>query len=124
MSDPDLKSRPTRTIPIRRETDDGCSAAESFALMVLGDSMRPEFEPGDIVIIEPEGHAADGAYVLAFAEGEWIFRQLLRIGAGWRLQALNGAYPAIELPDLTAVRGVIIQKSRPGKRRAGKRYVE
>lgn len=122
MSDP--KATAPRTIPIRPVADDGCSGAESFALMVLGDSMAPEFEHGDIVIIEPDGHATDGAYVLAFGGGEWIFRQLRRSDSGWRLQPLNPAYPALDLPDLAAVRGVIIQKSRPGRRRATKRYVD
>lgn len=121
---PDARPRPDRTIPIHPQTDDGCSAAESFALMVLGDSMTPEFEQGDIVIIEPEGLARDGAFVLAYAGGEWIFRQLVRTGDTWRLHALNRAYPAIELADLAAVRGVIIQKSRPGRRRASKRYID
>jgi len=40
------------------------------------------------------------------------------------LQALNPAYPAADIPDLGAVKGVIIQKSKPGHRRATKRYVE
>ena len=116
---------PARSIPIRpARDDDGCGGGESFALMVLGDSMAPEFEHGDIVVIEPDGLAGDGAFVLAHLGGEWIFRQLARSGGGWRLQAMNPAYPAAELPDLPAVRGVIIQKSRPGRRRAGKRYVD
>jgi len=116
---------PARTIPIRPATpDDGCSGGEPFALMVLGDSMLPEFEHGDVVVIEPDGLATDGSYVLAHCDGEWVFRQLRRSGGGWRLQALNPAYPGIGLPDLAAVRGVIIQKSRPGRRRASKRYVD
>jgi len=119
----DSHPSPPRTIPIRVETDNDCGSGESFALMVLGDSMAPEFEHGDIVIIEPDGVATDGAFVLAFAGGEWIFRRLLRGDRGWRLQAVNAAYPPIELPDLSTVRGVIIQKSRPGRRRAAKRYV-
>ena len=114
-----------RTIPIRSATtEDACTGSESFALMVLGDSMAPEFEHGDIVIIEPDGLATDGSFVLAFCEGEWLFRQLRRHGDGWRLQALDPASPGIDIPDLAAVRGVIIQKSRPGRRRASKRYVD
>jgi DNA polymerase V len=101
-----------------------CSGAESFALMVLGDSMAPEFAEGDIVIIEPEGLATDGSYVLAFWQDEWIFRQLARADDGWRLRALNPRYPDIALPSLEPVRGVITQKTRPGRRRAVKRYVE
>ncbi len=116
---------PARSIPIRAAAaDGGCGSGESFALMVLGDSMAPEFEHGDIVVIEPEGLAADGAFVLAYHGGEWIFRQLRRDGDRWLLQALDPRFPAAELPDLTAVRGVIIQKSRPGRRRASKRYVD
>lgn len=101
-----------------------CDGAESFALMVLGDSMEPEFNEGEIVIIEPSGLAGDGSYVLAHVGGEWIFRQLLKTGAGWRLAALNPAYPARDIDDLAPVRGVIIQKSVPGRRKLTKRYVE
>lgn len=112
-------------IPIRADDDaHGCASGESFALMVLGDSMQPEFNEGDVVVIEPEGLATDGSFVLARHAGEWIFRQLRRMDAGWILQALNPAYAPIHLADLSAVRGVIIQKSRPGRRRERKRYVE
>ncbi len=103
---------------------DACSSAEPFALMVLGDSMEPEFVEGEVILIEPEGLATDGSFVLAKLDDEWIFRQLVRHGAGWRLQALNPAYPAADIAGLDAVKGVIIQKSRPGTRRATKRYVD
>jgi len=148
----DNASRPTRVFPIRTappgragrgagspaadplaapgesaageaEFGDACSSGESFALMVLGDSMLPEFAEGEIIVIEPDGLAADGSFVLAWCDDEWIFRQLVRDGQGWRLRALNPAYPEIALPELGAVRGVVIQKSRPGRRRASKRYV-
>jgi len=106
------------------EAGDGCSSGESFALMVLGDSMLPEFAEGEIIIIEPDGLAADGSFVLARCDDDWIFRQLARSPAGnWLLRPLNPAYPDIPIADLSAVRGVIIQKSRPGRRRASKRYV-
>ena len=106
----------------------GCdSGSESFALMVLGDSMAPEFVEGEIVIIEPDGATHDGCFVLAFVDDEWIFRQLRREGdgdrGGWRLQPLNPAHAPRPLPDLAALRGVIIQKARPGRRRASKRYI-
>lgn len=104
--------------------DHACSGAESFALMVLGDSMVPEFSEGDVIVIEPEGLATDGSFVLAFWQDEWIFRQLVRSDAGWCLRALNPRYSDIALPDLNPVRGVITQKNRPGRRRAIKRYVD
>ncbi len=106
------------------ERTGACASGESFALMVLGDSMLPEFAEGEIIIVEPEGLVTDGSFVLAWSNDEWIFRQLVRGAQGWCLRALNPAHPEIALPDLSAVRGVIIQKSRPGSRRQSKRYVE
>lgn len=103
--------------------DAGCSGGEAFALRVLGDSMSPEFVEGEIIVIEPDGVAHDGSYVLAWHADEWIFRQLARDGEGWQLRPLNAAYPSLPLRDLAAVRGVIIQKAVPGRRRLTKRYV-
>jgi SOS-response transcriptional repressor LexA len=102
---------------------DPCSGGESFALMVVGASMEPEFTEGEVIVIEPEGLATDGSYVLAAHDGGWIFRQLVRAGAEWQLHALNPAFAVIAIADLSAVRGVVIQKSRPGRRRASKRYI-
>ena len=122
----------TRYIPIAiadDETHDGCSGGESFALMVLGDSMRPEFDDGDIVVIEPEGLARDGSFVLVYWAGQWLLRRLARREGTWWLQTLNPAPgqaidAEVALPDLSAVHGVVIQKSRSGRRRATRRYVE
>ena len=101
-----------------------CTAAEPFALQVLGDAMNPEFEHGDVIVVEPEGLAQDGSFVVARWQEEWTFRQLLREGAGWSLVALNPAYPPQPIGDLSPVRGIVIQKSKPGRRRSVKRYVE
>lgn len=100
-----------------------CGGGESFALMVYGQSMAPEFQEGEIIVIEPDGLARDGAYVLAHCHDEWIFRQLIRTDAGWLLHALNPAFPDQAIADLSAIKGVIIQKSTPGRRRASRRYV-
>jgi len=113
-----------RTIPIAADTASDCSGAESFALMVLGDSMAPEFTDGDVVVVEPEGHARDGSFVIAHVADEWTLRQLVAMEGGWMLRALNPAYPAQVLASLGQIRGVVIQKSRPGRRRAARRYVE
>ena len=112
-----------RTIPIAAAVTD-CSAAEPFALVVLGDSMAPEFAEGDVIVVEPEGLARDGSFVIAQVDGDWTLRQLVRADDVWSLRALNPAYPAVTVADLKPVRGVVIQKSRPGRRRSIKRYVE
>lgn len=106
--------------------DGACSGAESFALRVLGDDMKPEFDPGDIVVIEPGGAIADGRFVLARQDEGWLLRQLVRRDGHWWLRALNPAHAEGAdrlLPALRAVRGVVIQKAVPGRRRASRFYV-
>lgn len=123
------KPFPIPVVPVVAADDgdaalDHCSGAEPFALRVLGDSMEPEFVEGDIIVIEPEGLARDGSYVMAWLNGEWIFRQLVGREGDWKLRPLNPKYPTAPIPDLSVIKGVIIQKSKPGRRKAAKRYVE
>ena len=101
---------------------DPCAGAEPFALLVLGDSMAPEFVEGDVIVVEPEGLATDRSFVVAHARGEWLLRRLVRNGEAWSLRALDPRYAAIDIANLSNVRGVVIQKSRPGRRREAKRY--
>jgi SOS-response transcriptional repressor LexA len=112
-----------KVVPITPASTD-CDAAEPFALMVLGDSMAPEFVEGEVIVVEPEGVAGDGAFVVAQVGDGWMLRQLARDGRRWQLRALNPAYAATPLADLAAVRGVVIQKSKPGRRRSVKRYFD
>jgi SOS-response transcriptional repressor LexA len=100
-----------------------CAGGESFALMVMGHSMVPEFLENEIILIEPEGLAKEGSYVLAWHNEAWTFRQLLRTDSGWKLHPLNPAFADEPIADLSCVRGVIIQKALPGRRRASKHYV-
>jgi hypothetical protein len=54
-------------------------AAPSVRAARAGRRHAPEFEPGDIVIIEPDGGAAaDGSFVLARHGDGWLLRQLVR----------------------------------------------
>jgi DNA polymerase V len=102
----------------------GCSGGESFALRVIGHSMEPEFNDGEIIVVEPDGALRPGCFVLAQLDGEWLLRQLVQRGEGlWCLHALNPAWADLPLPDVAAVRGVVIQKSVPGRRRLAKRYL-
>ncbi|MBI4756185.1 MAG: S24 family peptidase [Betaproteobacteria bacterium] len=117
-----------KTIPIAPATDaaagDSCSDGGAYALMVLGDSMLPEFAEGEVIVVEPEGLAGDGSYVIAWHGGEHIFRQLVARDGRWWLHPLNPAHADAEIPDLSCVRGVILQKQRPDVRRSRKRYIE
>ena len=110
--------------PAEDAVQTACENAEPYALMVLGDSMLPEFAEGEIIVVEPEGLARDGSFVVAMLEDEHIFRQLVKRDGRWWLHPLNPDYPDAEIAGIEAVRGVVIQKSRPGSRRSRKSYVD
>ncbi|HQS99189.1 MAG: phage repressor protein [Hydrogenophilales bacterium 16-64-46] len=113
-----------KTIPIQdiNETSN-CAGSEPYALMVLGDSMLPEFEEGEIIVVEPSGLVKDGSYVVAYVNNEYIFRQVVKHEEGWMLKPLNPIYPNIPIADIDAAKGVVIMKKRPGKRSVQKRYI-
>lgn len=94
-----------------------CAEAEPFALQVTDDSMEPEFAKGCIIIIDPTGIVRDGAFVFAVDhKDEYIFRQLRIIDGKYRLDALNVAYPSIEISGIERIEGVITQRA--GRRRS------
>ena len=112
------------------ELASSCASGEPYALMVLGDSMLPEFEEGEILVVEPEGVARDGSFVIAYLEDaekedeKYIFRQLVKHPDGWMLKPLNHLYPNIPIDSIeSVVKGVVIMKKKPGRRRAMKEYV-
>ncbi len=113
--------RPAESSPEDMEAS-ACAGAEPYALMVLGDSMLPEFIEGEIIVVEPEGLAKDGSYVVAWANEEYIFRQIVQHPDGWMLKPLNPIYPNIPVEGLSVVKGVVIMKKMPGKRKEQKAY--
>ena len=96
----------------------GCGR-EPFALRVIGDSMTPEFADGCIIIIDPEGVISDGSYVMARHGDSYIFRQLVYGEGRYFLKALQDGHEVIELPDLSAIEGVVTQQ---GMRRRDRKY--
>ena len=100
----------------------GCSAAEPFALRVLGDMMEPEFEHGCVIVVDPEGLVRDGCFVVARHNDEYYFRQLVMDGERFLLRCLNHAYEEIvELSGMEEIHGVLSQKS-GARRKDHKRY--
>jgi SOS-response transcriptional repressor LexA len=113
-----------KTIPIQDINEaSNCAGSEPYALMVLGDSMLPEFEEGEIIVVEPSGLVREGSYVVAYVNEEYIFRQIVRHAEGWMLRPLNPIYPNIPVDSLDVAKGVVIMKKRPGKRSEQKRYI-
>ena len=104
--------------------DSACSGKELVALMALGDSMEPEFKEGEILVIEMGRPAQAGDFVIAeVAPEDFIFRQLTRDEqGGWRLHALNPAYPDTAIAGLQIIKGVVTHKKLPGSRSSVKYY--
>ena len=93
---------------------------EPFALRVIGDTMAPEFMDGAIIVIDPSGVVKDGSYVLARHNDEYIFRQLIFGEGVYYLKTLADGHEPIEIPDLMAVEGVIIQQG--ARRKADRKH--
>ena len=99
-----------------------CGASEPFALRVIGDDMAPEFEDGQIIVIDPGGVIKSGCFVVARLGEEAIFRQLFVEDGRYRLRALKSGLPEIELePGVEAIVGVVSQRA-GRRRREHKRY--
>lgn len=101
----------------------GCEDKEPYVLMVLGDSMEPEFNDGDVIVIEPGANYHDGSYVIAYHDNEYTFRQLRVIKERWYLTPLNPNYVSQEIAGPDAIKGVITQKKSPGGRHNRKNYL-
>ena len=100
-----------------------CDGKEIVALMVLGDSMQPEFTEGEIIVIEMGAPAVDGSFVIGTLNDEPVFRQLKRNEqGGWLLHALNPAYPDEIISGPDAIKGVITHKRKANSRKSVKFY--
>ena len=113
-----------KTIPIQPSlpASSSCDDAEPFALMVLDELMEPEFQHRDIIVCEPEGLAHDGSFVIAKIEEDFYFRQLQIIDGEWFIKPLNPAYPTIKISGPDAIKGVVVLKKKPGRRKEHKSY--
>lgn len=99
----------------------GCSAAEPYALRVLGDSMEPEFEEGHIIIVDPGMPASNGSFVVIDYDNDTTLRQFVTKGEQKILRALNDNYPDVVISGEYRVRGVVTQRS-TGRRSSIKHY--
>ena len=97
----------------------------AFALEIEGESMRPEFSPGDIVVIEPEWEPRPGEYVAAKnGNNEATFKKYRPRGTDsngnmiFELAPLNEDYPTLR-SDITPLQiiGVMAEHRRKARRR-------
>jgi DNA polymerase V len=105
------------------QSHSGCSESEPFALQVLGDDMEPEFPNGCIVIGEPNAVVADGSYVIARHDDDYIFRQLhISAQSGqWTLSAIKEGLPVLQIAGREDVRARVVQSTN-GRRKTRKFY--
>ncbi len=101
-------------------------SGSAFALEIKGDSMLPEFKPGDRVIIDPNVSPQPGDFVVAKnGEEEATFKKYRPRGINERgetvfeLVPLNEDYPSMR-SDVTPIRivGTMVELRKYRKRRA------
>lgn len=69
-----------------------------FALRVAGDSMEPEFNEGEILVIIPDADVNPGEFVVVKSEkGEATLKQLKKYGNTFVLHPLNPRYQDMEV---------------------------
>ena len=89
-------------VPVNRHT---------FALVVEGDSMEPEFTAGMRIVVEPDIAAEIGDYVVAGNGEQATLKKLVRDGNDLYLKPLNPRYPIKPLGDAKII-GVVREAHR------------
>lgn len=86
----------------------------AYALRVRGASMEPRFREGEIIVINPDGAADSGKFVIARKEGskDVTFKQLIREGDEAYLKAVNPQWPEpiIRMDEAWHICGVVVCK--------------
>ena len=80
----------------------------TYLLTVSGDSMLDAgIHPGDIVLVERGGNAANGDIVVAQVDGEWTIKYFRKTGRQVRLEPANSRYATITPRHSLIVGGVV-----------------
>lgn len=85
---------------------------KAFGLKIADSSMSPNFDKGDIIIVDPGISPTPSSFVVAIADGEPVFRKYRSRGkSGFELVPLNPDYPNISSEDYKdiAIKGVAVQ---------------
>lgn len=91
---------------------DSFISAEGFALEVADDKMQPEFNPGDIIIVDTELQHQTGDYVIILDKQSIKFVQIVEDGADWLLKPINERYPITTLQTNQRLIGVVRAKQK------------
>ena len=86
------------------EAPSGVMDENGYALRMLGDSMIPEFPPGSVVFVSPNGEVLSGSYAVVIIESRLDDRRescVKKVSIGKdvvTLHSLNPKYPDIQIP--------------------------
>ena len=90
--------------------------SNTFALLVKGESMEPEFQEGDVIFVDPDRFAEPNSYVVVCTEatGEATFKKLIEEGGQRYLRAVNPAWPnpIVEARPDVRICGVVVYTGR------------
>ena len=101
----------------------GCSSEglEPFALRVIGDSMAPEFQDGNIIVVDPGFPLMNGVFAVVINGEEVLFGQYFQEDSGSWIRYLNPAFEPVALASDFVVKGVVTQRN-GRKRKDMKRF--
>jgi repressor LexA len=90
--------------------DELLGRGETFALRVVGDSMKDDgILDGDVVVVERRDDAPNGATVVALVRGEATVKRLRRARGRVHLLPANAAMePIVAREDEVQIRGVVV----------------
>ena len=92
------------------------SSPNSFGLKVQGESMKPVFNPGEIVVVDPERAYHSGSYVVAkrASDERVTLKKLMQDGPDYYLEAVNPEWPnrIIIMSEEWRICGVVIYSHR------------
>ena len=84
---------------------DGC-----YCLKVNCEAMKPEFAPGDILVIDPHRIAQSKDFVVVVIKETTTFKQLIIDAGEAFLKSLNADYPTRPLVNTADIVGVVCEK--------------
>lgn len=94
---------------------------DSFALEVVGESMCPDYQPGDVIFVDPDVVAQSGDDVVAVVDesSESTFKRLVAEPGSLRLKAINPEWQPryMEIDSPCSIIGVVIYVGRVPKSR-------
>lgn len=82
-----------------------------FAVNVKGDAMWPQFQEGNIIIVDPHKMVENRDFALfsIFKTGETVLRQLFVDNGVKILKAVNPIFPSMSLTDEDCIIGVVVE---------------